>query len=77
MGELIQSINERQEARKRQIESCKEEVRKNPDDAEAHYNLGVAYLSLNDRGSALEQYEILESPDPEIAKKLFVKLRRP
>jgi hypothetical protein len=34
-------------------------------------------IDLNDRGSALEQYEILESLDPEIAKKLFVKLRRP
>ena len=34
----------------------KEEVRKNPDDALAHFGLGLAYFLLNDRGLALEQY---------------------
>jgi hypothetical protein len=37
----------------------------------AHFLLGVAYLQLNDRGSALEQYKILKSLDSELAKKLF------
>ena len=54
-----------------EIEDAKEEVRTNPDDAGAHLNLGIAYLSLNDRGSALEQYKILKSLDSKLANKLF------
>ena len=53
------------------IETAKEEVRKNPDDADAHYNLGLAYNSSNDRGSALEQYKILKKLDTEMANELF------
>jgi len=37
------------------IETAKEEVRKNPDDALAHNNLGIAYIMLNDRASALKK----------------------
>ena len=64
------------------IESYKQAVRINPDYAEAHYYLGVAYIDLNDeeelneklRDSALEQYEILKSLDPERANELFDKI---
>jgi hypothetical protein len=35
------------------IKSCKEEVRKNPDDAKAHYSLGLTYFLLMDRGLCL------------------------
>ncbi len=51
----------------KEIETYKQEVEKNPDDAEAHYNLGVVYLQLNDRGSALEEYKILKKLDTEMA----------
>ena len=54
-----------------EIETYKQEVEKNPDDAEAHYNLGVAYHYSNDRNSALEQYEILKNLDPYLANLLF------
>jgi thioredoxin-like negative regulator of GroEL len=54
-----------------EIETCKQEAEKNPDDAEAHFNLGSAYHSLNDRNSALEQYEILKKLDTELANELF------
>ena len=54
-----------------EIETYKQEVEKNPDDAEAHCGLGLAYVPLKDRGSALEQYEILKSLDTEKANKLF------
>ena len=54
-----------------EIEIYKQEVEKNPDDAEAHYNLGVAYLQLNDRDSAIEQYKILKKLDTERANRLF------
>ena len=67
---------------KKAIKSYKQAVRINPDYAEAHYYLGVAYIDLNDeeelneklRDSALEQYEILKSLDPERANELFDKI---
>ena len=36
------------------IEDAKEEVRKNPDDAVAHYNLGAAYYELGRHEEAIE-----------------------
>ena len=53
------------------IESYKQAIRIGPDEADAHYNLGIAYLSLNDRGSAMEQYKILKKLDTEMANELF------
>ena len=58
----------------KEIETYKQEVEKNPDDTEAHYNLGVAYVLSNDRNSALEQYEILKNLDPYLANLLFVEI---
>jgi len=49
------------------MEFYKEEVRKNPDDALAHFGLGIAYELLNDRDSALEQYKILKKLDTGVA----------
>ena len=40
-----------------EIESCKQAARKNPDDAEAHYNLGVAYASSGMYKEAIEAYK--------------------
>jgi len=54
-----------------EIEAYKQAIRINPDDAEVHYNLGVAYFLLNDIDSALEQYKILENLDSEMADELF------
>ena len=39
--------------------------------ARVHISLGLAYLGLNDRGSAVEQYKILKKLDTELANKLF------
>jgi lipoprotein NlpI len=49
----------------------KQAIRIDPDDAEVHIYLGLAYLGLNDRGSALEQYKILKKLDTELADELF------
>jgi len=54
-----------------ELEDAKEEVRNNPDDADAHYNLGLTYIILKDRGFAMEQYKILKKLDTELANKLF------
>jgi len=56
---------------KEAIGAYKQAIRINPDYAVAHFNLGGIYLILNDRGSALEQYKILKSLEPELANKLF------
>jgi hypothetical protein len=53
------------------VEALKQAIRIKPDYAEIHYNLGTAYLMLNDRGLALEQYKILKDLDTEKANKLF------
>ena len=59
---------------KEATEAYKQAIRINPDDALAHYNLGLAYLFLNNRGSALEQYKILKNLDSELANQLFNKI---
>ena len=51
--------------------SYKQAIRIDPDDVDAHYNLGLVYVLLNDRGSALEQYKILNSFDSELTNELF------
>jgi tetratricopeptide (TPR) repeat protein len=56
---------------KEAIESFKQAIKINPDDAKVHISLGLAYLGLNDRGSAMEQYKILKKLDTELANKLF------
>jgi tetratricopeptide (TPR) repeat protein len=54
---------------KEAIESYKQAIRIDPDHANAHYSF--AYKTSNDRDSALEQYVILKSLDPELANKLL------
>jgi Flp pilus assembly protein TadD len=61
---------------KEAIESFKQAIRLDPDDAKAHYNLGVIYVHLNDRDSALEQYKILESLDSGLANILFDEINK-
>ena len=56
---------------KEEIESYKQAIRLDPDYADAHYNLGYAYILLNDKESALEQYKILKNLDSERANELF------
>jgi hypothetical protein len=53
------------------VEPYKQAIRIKPNYAEAHYNLGGAYLITGDKGSALEEYKILKTLDAGIADKLF------
>jgi tetratricopeptide (TPR) repeat protein len=59
---------------KEAIEAYGQAVRIGPNIALAHFGLGLAYVSLNNRGSALEQYEILKSLDSELANKLYSRI---
>ena len=46
-------------------------IRIQPEYAPGHFNLGVAYLTLDDAPSALMQYKILKRLDPLMADRLF------
>jgi tetratricopeptide (TPR) repeat protein len=47
------------------IEDAKEEVRKNPDDADAHFNLGNAYYKSGRYKEAIESYKQAIRIDPD------------
>ena len=51
-------------------------VRLRPDMAEAYYNLGMTYLELGDRASALAQSRKLEQLDADLNKKLQGEIAR-
>ena len=51
-----------------EIEDAKEEVRKNPDDAEVHNNLGKAYFDSGKWKKAIESYKQVIRIDPDDAK---------
>lgn len=53
------------------IKSFKEAIRIRPDDAEAHYHLGVTYLNNEKQGPALDEYKILKALDEKLADDLF------
>jgi tetratricopeptide (TPR) repeat protein len=44
-----------------------------PDYAEAHFNLALTYVALNDRKGALEEYNRLKQLDPKLADQFFQK----
>jgi tetratricopeptide (TPR) repeat protein len=53
------------------IEALKQVIRIKPDYADVHFLLGVSYLIVGDKGSALEEYKILKTLDTEQANELF------
>ena len=50
-----------------EIEDAREAVRKNPDDAEAHYNLGIAYGESSKWKEEIEAYKQAIKIDPDYA----------
>ncbi len=50
------------------MEECKQEVRKNPDNALAHYNLGDAYFKSGKYQKAIESYKQVIRIVPDFAK---------
>jgi tetratricopeptide (TPR) repeat protein len=56
------------------IQANKQAIQINPDDAETHLALGVIYILLNDKDSALKEYEILKDLDPQMANELIEKI---
>jgi Tfp pilus assembly protein PilF len=58
------------------IDIYKQAIGIKPDYALAHYNLGVAYLAIDDKDSAMAEYNILKSLNPEMAKKLLNQINK-
>jgi len=56
------------------IEAWKQAIRIKPDDAMVHRDLGVAYLVLGDKGSALAEYKIIDDLNME-AKKQAIRIK--
>ena len=54
-----------------EIEDAREEVRNNPDDAEAHYNLGIAYSKLGKYKEAIESFKQAIRINPDFADAHF------
>ena len=54
-----------------ELEDAKEEVRKNPDDAEAHFNLGNAYYLSGKRKEAMESFKRSIKIKPDFAPGYF------
>ena len=53
------------------VESYKRAVRLKPLLPETHLNLGITYLQMADKGSALGEFKILKDLDKEMANRLF------
>jgi tetratricopeptide (TPR) repeat protein len=50
---------------------AKEALEKNPNDAKAHYELGLGYIMFNKKEKALEEYQLLKELDSEKAEELL------
>lgn len=53
------------------VKAYKQAINLKPDYAEAHYDLGIAYLLLGNKRSAREEYKILKDLGKEKANDLF------
>jgi tetratricopeptide (TPR) repeat protein len=53
------------------IEAYKQAIRINPELADSHLKLGIVYCALGNKGSALDEYNILKDLDKDLANTLF------
>ncbi|MGD0785408.1 MAG: tetratricopeptide repeat protein [Sedimentisphaerales bacterium] len=58
------------------IEAFKQAIKIKPDYTDAHYNLGYAYLAIGDKNSALAEYNILKSLNPQLADNLLSQINK-
>ena len=54
------------------IDAYKQAIRIKPYHVKAHYNLGLTYFDLNNRGGVFEEYEILVTLDEKLASGLLI-----
>ncbi len=53
------------------IDAYERAIKYNPNHTGARFNLALTYLKKNEKGAALEQYEVLRRLNPELAQKLL------
>ena len=53
------------------LEAYKQTIRIDPNDVYVQFNLGVSYLQIGDKNSALDEYKNLKELDIDLANKLF------
>ena len=73
LGEILINMNSvvtRKEIRQA-IKNYRQAIMINPDDTEAHFKLGISFLVLKDRRSALEEYKVLKGLSPRMADELL------
>jgi tetratricopeptide (TPR) repeat protein len=72
LGEILTNMNSvvTRDEIDHAVKSYRQTVLFNPDDIEAHFQLGISCLLLKDRHSALKQYKILKELNPRIADEL-------
>jgi tetratricopeptide (TPR) repeat protein len=74
MGEAYENLGlvcYRLHETKKALEAFKEAVKLMPTSAQAHFNLGMTYLCLGDRNSALAEYTRIKGQNAELAKRLY------
>ena len=71
MGYALHQLQRFSEA----VQQYQTAIRLKPGYASAHYNLGLAFVALNNRNAALEQYRILQRLDNARATKLFGQIK--
>jgi tetratricopeptide (TPR) repeat protein len=58
------------------IEAYRQAIRIKPNYSKAHNNLGYAYLAAGDKNSAMAEYNILKSLNPEMADNLLKEINK-
>jgi tetratricopeptide (TPR) repeat protein len=60
-------------ARKNQeaLTALKQAVKLNPDNAQAHYSIGLVFASLNDKDGVTRAFAALKRLDPKLAEQFF------
>ena len=67
LGVVYGATNRYQEA----VQAFRQAIQINPDFAEAHCGLGISFLQIGDKNSAMKEYEILKEIDTEKANMLL------
>lgn len=67
LGVSLNNASKNREA----VEAYKKAIEINPNYIEAHYNLALSYLILNDKVAALEKYKLLKNLAPKLAENLY------
>ncbi len=67
MGTSYLRLNQDEQA----VAAFRQAIRIRPNFAQAHYNLGVAYVTTNNRRGATDEYNALKRLDPTRAAKLL------